>query len=75
MESIRVKLGPNPYAQPFVCAACRTGFSQGGVFLRLEADGNVVDVPVCASCWGKGYLLEGVVDMTRHNPSHPIGLA
>ena len=75
MNTVRVKFGPNPYAQAFVCAVCRSGFDQGGLFLRLEADGNVVDVPVCALCWSKGNLLEGVIDMTRHNPSHPVGLA
>ena len=75
MDTIRVKLGPNPYAQRLVCALCRSAFDRSGVFLRLEANGNVVDVPVCPACWDRGDLLEGVIDMTRHNPSHPIGLA
>jgi len=72
---VRVKFGPNPYHHEFVCAVCRSGFDRGGFFLRLEANGNVVDVPVCPACWGSGDLLEGVIDMTRHNPSHPVGLA
>jgi len=74
-HQVRVKFGPNPFHQEFVCAVCRSAFAEGGFFLRLEAGGNVVDVPVCPACWDRSDLLEGVVDMTRHNRSHPIGLA
>jgi len=30
---------------------------------------------VCRSAFDQGDLLEGAIDMTRHNPSHPVGLA
>ena len=75
IDQVRVKFGPNPYAQGFVCARCRRRFERGGFFLRVEANASVVDVPVCQVCWGKGDLLEGVLDMTKHNPSHSVGLA
>jgi len=75
LDQVRVKFGPNPYDQEFTCALCRRPFERGGFFMRVEANGNVVDVPVCPACYEKGELLEGVLDMTRHNPSHPVGLA
>ena len=72
---IRVKFGMNPYGNDFTCAACRRSFNTGGFFLRLEHDGNVVDIPVCSGCYEKGDLFEGMIDLSRHHASHPIGAA
>ena len=72
---VRVKFGPNPYDQTFTCAACREEFRRGGFFLLVEANRVMVHVPVCPKCCGRGRLFEGELDMTRPNPSHPVGLA
>lgn len=72
---IRVKFGNNPYDNRFVCGRCREPFERGGLFLRLEYDGRVVDIPVCPRCCAVDGLFEGFVDLSEHCVSHPIGLA
>ena len=72
---IRVKFGKNPYSNNFICGHCREPFELGGFFIRLEHGGQVVDIPVCPRCWESGDLLEGMIDLSVHNASHPIGLA
>ena len=64
-DHIRVKFGPDPYAQEFTCAHCGRTFSRGGFFLRVEEQDNIVDVPVCPDCHDAGLLFEGRLD-TRH---------
>jgi hypothetical protein len=72
---IRVKFGLNPYDNSFICGRCREPFERGGLFVRLEHGGNVVDIPVCSRCVESGGLFEGVIDLSAHSASHPIGLA
>ena len=74
-KRIRVKFGRNPYAQEFACARCRRPFSGGGLFLRVESGGSVVDAPVCPGCCGMADLFEGVLDLSKSDRSHPVGLA
>ena len=75
MRTLRLKFGRNPYTSEFVCANCRCPFTGGGLYVRLEHAGKLVDVPVCAECERKFGLFEGVVDLDQDNPSHPIGIA
>ncbi len=72
---IRVKLGKNLYSNRFTCSFCRREFETGGFFLRIEHDGNIVDVPICNMCFESGDTFEGLVDLSRHHSSHPIGRA
>ena len=72
---IRVKFGMNPYDNIFICGRCREPFERGGFFIRFEHDGHVVDIPVCARCCAAGDLFEGLIDLSAHSASHPIGLA
>lgn len=74
-EHIRLKFGRNPYHQPFTCAFCRRAFEQGGFFIRLEHQEKVVDVPLCPKCFGEDNLYEGMIDLSKHSTSHPVGLA
>ncbi len=75
MRSLRLKFGRNPYTSEFVCANCRRPFTGGGLYVRLEHEKKMLDVPVCGTCVGKYGLFEGVVDLDQDNPSHPIGIA
>jgi hypothetical protein len=69
---IRVKLGKNPYSNRFTCSFCRREFEAGGFFLRVEYRGNIVDVPICPTCFDSGTTFEGLLDLTRHHLAHPI---
>jgi len=72
---IRVKFGKNPYSNNFICGHCREPFERGGFFIRFEHGGQVVDIPVCPRCFESGDLFEGMIDLSIHSASHPIGLA
>ena len=72
---IRVKFGKNPYGNNFTCAFCGRSFDAGGFYMRLEYCGNVVDIPICSQCFEAGDLFEGMIDLSAHSASHPIGLA
>lgn len=74
-DTIRVKFGKNPYSQTFKCGHCRDEFEKSGFFLRLEYDGKVIDIPICERCFESGDMVEGMIDLTKHSMSHPIGLA
>ena len=74
-KRVRVKFGKNPYAQEFTCAHCRKPFTHGGLLLRVDFESHIVDVPICPACNEGADLFEGLLDVTRHNRSHPIGLA
>lgn len=75
MTRLRVKVGLNPYANRLTCAVCRTQYEGGGLWLRLEQDGRVVDTPICPGCLDAGHLYEAMVPFTAHNPSFPLRLA
>ena len=75
MTALRVKVGRNPYANRLTCAYCRTEYERGGLWLRLELDGRVVDTPLCGACLDAGHLYEAMVNFAEHNPSHPLRLA
>lgn len=72
---IRVKFGMNPYSNNFTCSSCGDSFNSGGFILRLEHAGKIVDIPVCAGCYKTGVLFEGMIDLSEHHTSHPIGRA
>ena len=75
MASLRLKFGRNPYTSELTCAHCRLRFTGGGLYVRLEQNRKIVDVPVCAECEHKYRLFEGGIDLDRDELSHPIGLA
>ena len=75
MTMIRLKFGRNPYTQEFRCGRCGCRFERGGLFVRVECAGKVVDIPVCPDCERAYGLFEGMVDLTDNNPSHRIGIA
>jgi hypothetical protein len=71
-----VKVGLSPYTDRQICAHCRGEFEKGGLWLRLELDGTVVDMPLCARCLAAGTLYETVVSFEdHHRSSHPVSLA
>ncbi len=72
---IRVKFGKTPYGNNFTCAFCGRSFDTNGFYMRLEYCGKVVDIPICSQCFETGDLFEGMIDLSRHHASHPIGLA
>lgn len=72
---IRVKFGKNPYSNQFTCSHCGRKFGGGGLFLRIEHSGTVVDIPLCAACVEETALYEGMIDLSAHNAAHPIGRA
>ena len=72
---IRVKFGKNTYSNRFVCGRCREPFERGGFILRIEHDGQIVDIPVCPRCYDAGGLFVGLVDLSRHHSCHPNLLA
>lgn len=75
LPALRVKVGPNPYVNPHTCAYCRAEFEKGGLWLRLELAGTVVDMPLCEGCLAAGALYETVVPFDEHHRSFPLGLA
>jgi hypothetical protein len=72
---LRLKFGRNPYTMELVCARCRRSFTGGGLYVRIESAGKLVDIPVCPECERTYGLFEGRVDVGRDDPSHPIGVA
>jgi hypothetical protein len=75
MASPRLKFGRNPFTSEFTCAHCRRQFTGGGLYARLERARKLVGVPVCKPCVETYGLFEGIIDLGRDNPSHPIGIA
>ncbi|HPI77655.1 MAG TPA: hypothetical protein PLK80_13055 [bacterium] len=69
---IRVKFGKNPYSNRFTCGRCREPFERGGFFVGSNT---------AAMLWtyrcvrGVSNRAEGVIDLSAHSASHPIGLA
>jgi hypothetical protein len=72
---IRVKFGRNPYSNRFTCSHCRRGFSANGLILRIEYISSVIDIPICPDCAETYDLFEGIINLDKHSPSHPIGIA
>jgi hypothetical protein len=75
LPALRVKVGLNPYANRHTCAYCREEFEKGGLWIRLELAGTLVDMPLCEDCLAAGALYETVVPFDEHHPSFPLGLA
>ncbi len=73
--ALRVKFGLNPYGNRLRCARCRKEYVGGGLWLRLEEGGMVVDMPLCQPCLDARHLYETVVAFDSHDPSHPVSLA
>lgn len=72
---ILVKFGRNPYSNRFTCGHCRQEFSAQGLILRIEHISSVVDIPICPDCTQTYDLFEGIINLDKHDPSHPIGIA
>ncbi len=72
---IRVKFGRNIYQNEFTCSHCGRKFSGGGLFLRIEYSGSIVDIPLCSACVEETALFEGCIALDRHRVAHPIGRA
>ena len=75
MPKLRMKFGRNPYTSELTCAHCRERFTGGGLFVRLEQHGKLVDVPICGRCLDKFGLFEGMISFENDNPSFSVGLA
>lgn len=74
IQSIRVKVGKNPYTQEYKCSCCRNLFNSGGLWLRIQSGDKVIDMPICQECLDNGFY-EGVIDPTKNSKSHPLGVA
>ena len=75
MRTLRLKFGRNPYTSELTCAHCQRRFTGGGLYVRLEHAGRLVDVPLCPECESRFGLFEGEIDLGRDSTSHPIGIA